>query len=252
MKVLVPIDFSDYTKEILNCIKTDFKNDEIILMHILEYKLDFVEDTAIIEEEIIGRLKEKVRREFIKIVEDLEKSGIKIRFIEPYIGDPALEIVKKAEEEKVGLILMGARGKGISRKVKLLLGSVSEQVLQLSNIPVLIIREYKRSLFEKVLYAFDFSERSTDALMYIQRFPIEELIAIHVLEDDKFDWNFIKKITTFNVKDVLIKSGRVGKVILNTAKDVNATMIVTSAGEKLGSTVTYVVRNSQIPVLVYK
>lgn len=53
-------------------------------------------------------------------------------------GDVAEAIMRVCEEEKCGLIAMGARGQsGIK---SLLLGSVSHKVLQLSHVPVLISR----------------------------------------------------------------------------------------------------------------
>lgn len=53
-------------------------------------------------------------------------------------GDVAEAIIRVCEEEKCGLIIMGARGQGGIKS--LLLGSVSHKVLQLSNVPVLISR----------------------------------------------------------------------------------------------------------------
>ena len=53
-------------------------------------------------------------------------------------GDPAIQIVKRAEEENYQLIVMGSRGLGAIRGF--MLGSVSHKVSQLSHCPVLIIK----------------------------------------------------------------------------------------------------------------
>jgi nucleotide-binding universal stress UspA family protein len=52
-------------------------------------------------------------------------------------GNPWEEIVKAAEREKADLVVMGTHGRrGVSRA---LLGSVAEQVLRTSSVPVLVV-----------------------------------------------------------------------------------------------------------------
>ncbi|MED4312781.1 universal stress protein [Heyndrickxia coagulans] len=53
-------------------------------------------------------------------------------------GDPAAQIVRKAEEGNYQLIIMGSRGLGNLKG--LMLGSVSQKVTQLAKCPVLIIK----------------------------------------------------------------------------------------------------------------
>ncbi|WP_338469496.1 universal stress protein [Niallia sp. XMNu-256] len=65
------------------------------------------------------------------------EEGIEIEPIYVF-GDPAIQIVKKAEKENYQLIVMGSRGLGNFKK--LMLGSVSQRVSQLSHCPVLIIK----------------------------------------------------------------------------------------------------------------
>jgi len=55
------------------------------------------------------------------------------------IGDPGTEIVEFADSIRANMIVMPSHGrKGIGR---LLLGSVSERVMRLSNCPVMILRK---------------------------------------------------------------------------------------------------------------
>lgn len=54
------------------------------------------------------------------------------------IGNPAEEIITVAAKQRADLIVMGAKGLGTIDRV--LLGSVSMQVLQYANCPVLIVR----------------------------------------------------------------------------------------------------------------
>ncbi len=67
----------------------------------------------------------------------LEKAGVK--GIKPVIkaGHPAEEILKTAKEEKAEMIIMGSKGR---RMHTVLLGSVSREVVNNAEIPVLIAR----------------------------------------------------------------------------------------------------------------
>lgn len=234
---------------------------EVILMHVIEFDVEMIDSFAGVtfdraKDELIKRAKEKLEN----LLSLFHSAGIKARYIEPYIGDPVVEIVRKAEEEKVGLIMMGARGKGLSRKLKVVLGSVSDEVLELSSVPVLITKfEVKggvcqtvEGLFRNVLYAFDFTSESRMLLDYIKRFPIENVIALHVAEEE-VDLDFIEKIKVeYPSAKIILKLGKVGKVIVDIAKEFNATLIAVGSKEKLGSVSNYVVRNSDVSVLVYK
>jgi len=52
-------------------------------------------------------------------------------------GDPATEILKLALAEKVGLVVMGSRGLGAIEG--LILGSVTDRVLNKGGVPVLVV-----------------------------------------------------------------------------------------------------------------
>ncbi len=54
------------------------------------------------------------------------------------VGSPAVEIVKTAKAEKVDMIVMGSQGH--SSLGALILGSVVQKVLALSDVPVLVVR----------------------------------------------------------------------------------------------------------------
>ena len=54
------------------------------------------------------------------------------------VGDPAETVLDIAEEEESDLIVMGSRGFGTFRR--LLMGSVSSQVLAQAHCPVLVVK----------------------------------------------------------------------------------------------------------------
>lgn len=67
----------------------------------------------------------------------LEKKGL--TGVKPLVkkGHPAEEILKAAKEEKVDMIIIGSRGKSAAH---LFIGSVSNEVVNNSDIPVLIVK----------------------------------------------------------------------------------------------------------------
>ena len=83
----------------------------------------------------------KVKAVVRRLVEQSARQLIQAGFTaEPFcrIGDPAEEIMKVASKQKADLIVLGARGLGTIDRV--LLGSVSMQVLQYAHCPVLVVR----------------------------------------------------------------------------------------------------------------
>jgi nucleotide-binding universal stress UspA family protein len=58
------------------------------------------------------------------------------------VGDPAMEIVKRAKAANHDLIVMGSRGRGAVRSA--VLGSVSHSVLNHTTVPALIIHDGSR------------------------------------------------------------------------------------------------------------
>ncbi|HWR25977.1 MAG TPA: universal stress protein [Methanosarcina sp.] len=84
--------------------------------------------------------------------------------VEPVIlkGNPASEIANFAEKNDVELIVMGTLGKsGVQR---FLLGSVAENVIRHSKVPVLVVRgEVKDNPYSQILIATDGSKASGDA-----------------------------------------------------------------------------------------
>jgi nucleotide-binding universal stress UspA family protein len=74
--------------------------------------------------------------EYIKGLGDLK--GIKVESV-LLEGNPSEELIRYAEEEQMDLIIMGTVGKkGLDR---LLLGSVTGNIVRHSNVPVMVIRE---------------------------------------------------------------------------------------------------------------
>jgi len=93
---------------------------------------DDVETEAVIEnskkhyQKILAPLKAQARSQ-----------GVRLHF-EVAVGHPAEQIIYDADRHGVDLVVVGDRGR--SKFVRLLLGSVSKQVVQYAGRPVLVVR----------------------------------------------------------------------------------------------------------------
>lgn len=76
----------------------------------------------------------KVLAYYKKILDDRGIPGVKTIIKE---GHPADEILKTAEEEGVDMIITGARGKRVSH---LFMGSVSREIVNRAEVPVLVVK----------------------------------------------------------------------------------------------------------------
>jgi len=81
----------------------------------------------------------------LKMLEDVRPKNAAVPFTHRLtMGDPAGEIVRLAEEEKVDMIVLGTHGRtGMTR---LLMGSVAEVVVRRAPCPVLVYRETESRL----------------------------------------------------------------------------------------------------------
>ncbi|MCH7974208.1 MAG: universal stress protein [Bacteroidetes bacterium] len=140
-KVLVPIDFSDYSKDALNYSINFNKcfNAELILIYVIEpviYPTDFsatqisIPPTDVeITKNAEASLKQLINKEI--------PLDIKINAIIK-IGKPFVEIVETATEENIDLIIISSHGhSGIE---KILFGSTAEKVVRKAPCPVLTLR----------------------------------------------------------------------------------------------------------------
>jgi nucleotide-binding universal stress UspA family protein len=77
---------------------------------------------------------EKVLNHYMKMLEDKGVTGVKTVI---KAGNPADEIIGTAKDEYADMIIVGSRGKRVSH---LFMGSVSREVANRSEIPVLIVK----------------------------------------------------------------------------------------------------------------
>ncbi len=130
-KILYPTDFSKQSMKVYETIKELIKTkpekfSEIVLCHVV--------DKGETQEEVENS-KEKSREELEKLKGELEALGPKVQTFTA-VGIPSENINKIAEEEKVTLVMIAARGAGGFKE--LFLGSTAENVARRSQRPVML------------------------------------------------------------------------------------------------------------------
>jgi nucleotide-binding universal stress UspA family protein len=139
-KVLVPVDFSENSKKILEAagylsgVCKAQLHAVFVVQSFDDYSGFFVPHMPIakFEEEMVQAANEKMDN-FLKGHNDIESTVL--------VGDVADEIIQYAQDSGMDMIIMGTHGyKGLE---KIMFGSVAEKVVRSSPCPVLTINPYK-------------------------------------------------------------------------------------------------------------
>ncbi len=147
-KVLYPTDFSDCSKKALNYVVKlkDAGTKEVVVLHVIDEKeIDVMalgavwvgEGVSEYQDQILKKVEADAKSKLEEVKSQLEEMGIKAD-VRAVVGVPFKKIVEIADEERVSLIVLGSHGK--SNVEGILLGSVSENVVRMTNKPVLIVR----------------------------------------------------------------------------------------------------------------
>lgn len=141
-KILVPIDFSDYSKSALK-YAVSFANlfkAEMVLIYVVEpiiYPADFSMGQI-----AIPSMNTEWDKTAIEQLEKLSKSEIPVNIKVKTIvktGKPFMEIIETASEENIDLIIIATHGhSGVEH---ILFGSTAEKVVRKAPCPVLTLRE---------------------------------------------------------------------------------------------------------------
>lgn len=276
-KVLFPSDFSEQAQKTLECIGCMPGIKEVVLLHVVDathsvhgwtYEKE-VEDAKI-------RLDEQ--RQY------LARIGLKVKWKVKVItsSDITNEILKMAEDEKVSLIVMNARGKGIISGLSL--GSTSLDVIRHAATDVLILKyklteslkgekveNFCPNVLSKVLYPTDFSESAGDALSFLKNLGVQYMTLMHVvtkgetkedidnsIENAKYRLEAIKNVDNLNI-GTCIRTGDPAEEICSVAEDEDVSVIAMPSHNRnwldellVGSVTLDVIKRTKRPVLVMR
>ncbi len=140
-KMLLPVDGSDaslkaaeYALRLAACEQCD-----VLVLHVVDE--DVADDMASFSDRSREAVLEKMKssgREYINDIQkkaDDQKLGIETVVA---VGIPSRIILSAAREREIDLIVMGTVGRKGARRV--LIGSVTERVIEHSHIPVLVVK----------------------------------------------------------------------------------------------------------------
>lgn len=277
-KVLIPTDFSKHARKVIECAGEIPGVKEIVLLNVISRSVI----TRVWDP--VAELKEVEKR----LIEEKKAIGtpdinVKVRAVSVLEGEVASAIQKVAEEEKVSLVAMGARGKSLIESV--LLGSVSRNVLRFGDTHLLVMRykvlengdleKHCNRIFSRVLFPTDFSQPSEVALSFLKNLQgIGELILLNVVSkgetDEEINANVAAATNKVNeIAGELIKGGIkvtpkvvVGNPVeeirsLADAEDVSLVAISSQGAAaikkgRIGSTAYDVANSSTRPVLILR
>lgn len=228
-KIIVPVDFSEYSERALQtaAFLVENKEAEIVVVHMLELSNAVISHSeSYVQEETFFyvKLAEKRFKEF------LQKDYLSNIKITPVIKHFKMfsELDDLAREEKADLIVMGS--KGTSGMQEIFLGSNTEKVIRHSKTPVLVIKEEAITTnIKNAAFACDFSDDDVDPFIKAQTFfkelgtnlslvyvrtpsakfkstkELKDKIQkfLHKLQDDNITEDSIKVISDYTVEDGL-------------------------------------------------
>ncbi len=237
-RILVPIDFSDYSVEALKvAAKIARKNNfEIILLHILEMPhlsndpfgdSNSVPEIIFFKNKAIDKLEQLMDSEFLVGIEVLES----IEFNKVDLG-----VIDAAAKNNVDLIIMGSHG--TSGFKELLVGSNTEKIVRHSKIPVLVIKK-EEAQFEPnhIVFACDFSEESKEPFAKMLTFAKifeSKLSLVTICSPASFKTtaatelkikNFVSNFELQNYSSHIYNDTNIENGIVNFANEVNADLI---------------------------
>ncbi len=194
-KILIPTDFSDYARYIVECMHEIPGARRVVLLHVVNSKAKsngrwfFGNGKGESLKEVQGEMNEE------KVFMNSLGMDVSVLIEKNNSGEISDSILSVAGEEDVSLIVLGARGRGLIEGF--FLGSVSESVLRKADRHVMIM-PYKRqtkpmgctleksciNLLSNVLCPVDFSKPSHDLVLKIKKYNryFSRITLLHVIK----------------------------------------------------------------------
>jgi nucleotide-binding universal stress UspA family protein len=182
MRILLAVDGSGQSCEAVRALSQMAHPDAVILVHAIDVpapahpmiRPEVARDLYMVQERRIREEGERVLRTAAALLPP--NTGPMSKVLE--VGKPVDVILSMAEQERIDLIVMGARGIGALRE--LMLGSVSHRVVTHAPCSVLVVAAPLGAVRHIVL-AIDGAEETQAAVRVLQRRPFKEMGGVTVL-----------------------------------------------------------------------
>jgi nucleotide-binding universal stress UspA family protein len=182
MKTLLAVDGSDHSYEAVRALKYLSRADQLILLHALNvprpaYPMMVPE----VSDELYRALERSMREDGERLLDRVQSllpphAGPSTKRLE--LGSPAEVIVTMAEDDKIDLIVMGARGVGPIKER--LLGSVSHRILTLAPCAKLIVNAPVKGI-KQVLLPLQGPDDTEAAVRFLELKPFHEAVELSLL-----------------------------------------------------------------------
>lgn len=169
-KILVPIDFSEYSENALKAAASLAKkyNSEIIALHLLGMSDAYLSKSDNEENQKILLFMQLAKRRFDEFLDKPYLKDVKLKdTINEFMRFEDINDV--AQKEQADLIVMGSHGATGLKEV--FVGSNTEKVVRTSEIPVLVVKK-DRDIYavNNILYACDFDSKQLEVHKKIKNF----------------------------------------------------------------------------------
>lgn len=265
--ILFPTDFSENAKHALQFALqlTKENNATLHIIHSIEEPYDFAPMVENIKQNVTRKV-EKLFDEMtegIKEQEKYKKLKIKTHLFE---GRAVHSILETASEYHVDLIIMGTQGR--SALERLFFGSTTSEVVQQTEIPILVIPPYgEYSGFKNILFTTDYGPYDLMAIQFVsglasQHNSLLKLIHVTRKKDGKDDLLFrglkdyvSENISYKKIKFELIESDDLLKTVNQEVNDHDFSLIVTVRYQNLFSMIgkkhsKEISQGTMVPLLV--
>lgn len=271
-RILVPTDFSIYAENALKAAAQLAKKNqaEIVLLHMLELPnqmSDAVSAGKSIPEVMF--FIEKAKEKFTEIFDRPFLEGIQvteyIQFEKAFDG-----VLKFVEKNNIDLIVMGSHGAAGMEEV--FLGSNTEKIVRLSEVPVLVIKNEADQLeIKTIVFASDFSNEAKIPFSKLKTLAAKfdaEIKLVTICTPNSFKTtseanflmqSFVREFDLSNYSIALYNETNVEKGIMKYADEVDADLIALYTHGRTGfahffngSITEDLANHSQKPVLSFK
>lgn len=239
-KILVPIDFSKeamFACKVAAAIAKKSKS-EIILLHMLEIPSEAIDPAG--GSNLQGGAQniyylKGIHKKFEEFMEEPFFKGIKVT--ESVIFHKAFKgVIDESKKNNVDLIVMGSQG--ATGLKEMLVGSNTEKVVRLSDIPVLVIKQDIENFeLNNLIFASDFGEESYASFNKVKEFAATFNAKLHLLFvntihnfestqacEEKLE-KFVEKVDLTNYTINIHSDSSIEEGILNFGKHIEADAI---------------------------